>query len=119
MQTVLLDRLRKQLLFGVESHFIGAPGGGQHRDDDAHDRHNDNDADRHDQARLVPPRPLPFPGDVRRAEGNTLSSFAVTGWLTLLGRKAFQSLAICEQRVLRRGTESRAFGSVMPSLISR
>ena len=48
MQTVLLDRLRKQLPFSVESHFIGAPGRGQHRDDDAHDRHNDNDADRHD-----------------------------------------------------------------------
>lgn len=63
MQTVLVDRLRKQLLFGVERDFVGAPSGGQHRDDDAQDRSNDNDADRRDQTRLVPPRPFPLPGD--------------------------------------------------------
>jgi hypothetical protein len=114
VQTVLLDRLRKQLLFGVESHFIGAPGRGQHRDNDAHDRHNDNDADRHDQARLVPPRPPPFPGDVQTRRRQHAFILCVTGWLTLLGRKAFQSLAM---RAHKRA--ERVVGSVPHAVVNQ
>ena len=54
-------------LFAVERDLVGALCRGQHRDDDADDGDGDDGADRHDQTepRLVPARPLAFPGDMR------------------------------------------------------
>ena len=57
----------EQRLLAAGRDLVGAPRRGQHGDDDADDGDRDDGADRHDEAepRLVPARPLAFPGDMR------------------------------------------------------
>jgi len=56
------DRPLDQLLFARERDLVRPLRGTEYRDDDAHDRHGDDEADRHDevQAHPVPPRRLPL-----------------------------------------------------------
>ena len=57
---VVDDGAGEQVLFVFERDLVGAIGGCQRRDDDADDRHRDDDAKRHDnaQARAIPHRGL-------------------------------------------------------------
>lgn len=66
-QPVVGRGLPDKLLLGIEGDLVGALRRGQHRDDDADDGDGNDYADRHDQAdaRLIPPRLLTFPGDMR------------------------------------------------------
>ena len=67
MRALAGDGFLQQELFAVERDLVGALCRGQHGDDDADDGDGDDGADRHDQTepRLVPARPLAFPGDMR------------------------------------------------------
>ena len=61
------DGCLEQRLLASGGDLVGTPGRRQDRDDDANDRHDDDGSDRHEetQPRLVPARPLAFPGDMR------------------------------------------------------
>ncbi len=67
MRALADDGLLQQELFAVERDLVGAFCRCQHGDDDADDGDGDDGADRQDEAepRLVPARPLAFPGDMR------------------------------------------------------
>ena len=81
-QAVVGCGLSDKLLLGIEGDFVGALRGGQNRDDDTDDGDGNDYADRHDQAdaRLIPPRLLTFPGDMRPRRRHHASTYRTKCW---------------------------------------